>query len=108
MIQMENSKTHEVIENITSLDSETFPIIEFINFSFRYEKQLEFALSNINLSIFPGEIILLGGISGSGKSTLCNAISGRIPFTISGQMKGNLNLFKKIFGIITKKKFHRR
>ncbi|MHA1562672.1 MAG: ABC transporter ATP-binding protein, partial [Promethearchaeota archaeon] len=92
---MESSKTHEDIGNFTSLDSETNPIIEFSNFSFRYEKQQEFALNNINLSIFPGEIILLGGISGSGKSTLCNAISGRIPFTISGQMKGNLNIFKK-------------
>ena len=92
---MESSNIHEVIGNITSKDSETIPIIDFSNFSFRYEKQHEFALNNINLSIFPGEIILLGGISGSGKSTLCNAISGRIPFSISGQMKGNLNLFNE-------------
>ena len=92
---MESSKIDEDIRNNTSLDSDTIPIIEFSNFSFRYEKQREFALKDINLSIFPGEIILLGGISGSGKSTLCNAISGRIPFTISGQMKGNLNLFEK-------------
>jgi energy-coupling factor transport system ATP-binding protein len=92
---MESSKSNDVIKDLTSLDSETNPIIEFFNFSFSYEKQQEFALNNINLSIFPGEIILLGGISGSGKSTLCNAISGRIPFTISGQMRGNLNLFKK-------------
>ncbi|MHA1562650.1 MAG: ABC transporter ATP-binding protein [Promethearchaeota archaeon] len=94
-IQMESSKAKEVIGDNNAINSESNPIIEFSNFSFRYEKQQEFALNNINLSIFPGEIILLGGISGSGKSTLCNAISGRIPFTISGQMKGNLNLFEK-------------
>jgi len=92
---MESSKAKEVIGDNNAINSESNPIIEFSNFSFRYEKQQEFALNNINLSIFPGEIILLGGISGSGKSTLCNAISGRIPFTISGQMKGNLNLFEK-------------
>ena len=92
---MESSKIGEDLGNESSLDSETIPIIEFSNFSFCYEKQQEFALNNINLSIYPGEIILLGGISGSGKSTLCNAISGRIPFTISGQMKGYFNLFKK-------------
>ncbi|QEE16629.1 ATP-binding cassette domain-containing protein [Promethearchaeum syntrophicum] len=92
---MESSKIDEIIGNSNSLNSDTIPIIEFSNFSFRYEKQREFALKDINLSIFQGEIILLGGISGSGKSTLCNAISGRIPLTISGQMKGNLNLFEK-------------
>ncbi len=79
---MDSSKTHEAI-------------IEFSNFCFRYENQHEYALNDINLSIFPGEIVLLGGISGSGKSTLCNAISGRIPFSISGQMKGNFNLFNE-------------
>ncbi|MHA1855810.1 MAG: ATP-binding cassette domain-containing protein [Promethearchaeota archaeon] len=92
---MESSKNQELIDNSPLLNSETNPIIEFSNFSFRYEKQQEFALKNINLSIHPGEIILLGGISGSGKSTLCNAISGRIPFSISGQMGGKLSLFQK-------------
>ncbi len=68
------------------------PVIEFHNFFFRYGNTGEFALKNINLTIQAGEVILLGGISGSGKSTLCSAITGAIPFSIKGQMKGSVEL----------------
>ena len=37
-------------------------------------------MSNINLSLVPGETVLLGGASGSGKSTLFRAIAGIWPF----------------------------
>jgi putative ATP-binding cassette transporter len=37
-------------------------------------------LANINLSLRPGETVLLGGASGSGKSTLVRAIAGIWPF----------------------------
>jgi energy-coupling factor transport system ATP-binding protein len=69
------------------------PVICFQNFTFRYASNLPNALDSIDLCINSGEIILLGGISGSGKSTLCNAIAGRIPHIISGQMKGKYHLF---------------
>jgi putative ATP-binding cassette transporter len=37
-------------------------------------------IANVNLSIFPGDTVLLGGSSGSGKSTLLRAIAGIWPF----------------------------
>jgi putative ATP-binding cassette transporter len=37
-------------------------------------------MANINLSLVPGETVLLGGASGSGKSTLFRAIAGIWPF----------------------------
>jgi putative ATP-binding cassette transporter len=37
-------------------------------------------IANINLSLLPGETVLLGGASGSGKSTLVRAIAGIWPF----------------------------
>jgi energy-coupling factor transporter ATP-binding protein EcfA2 len=73
----------------------TGSLIDFDNFSFRYSEDSPFILKKINLHINKGDIVLLGGISGSGKSTLCNAISGNIPFKISGQMKGMITLFDK-------------
>ncbi|MHA1648262.1 MAG: ATP-binding cassette domain-containing protein, partial [Promethearchaeota archaeon] len=71
--------------------------IHFSDFSFRYgtKENSPFALKNISLSIPYGDIVLIGGISGSGKSTLCNAIAGRIPFNITGQMSGKIKIFGK-------------
>jgi putative ATP-binding cassette transporter len=37
-------------------------------------------IANVNLSILPGDTVLLGGSSGSGKSTLVRAIAGIWPF----------------------------
>jgi vitamin B12/bleomycin/antimicrobial peptide transport system ATP-binding/permease protein len=37
-------------------------------------------IGNVNLSIFPGDTVLLAGSSGSGKSTLLRAIAGIWPF----------------------------
>jgi len=65
-------------------------IIEFNNFSFQYYSQAEPTLHNINLSIYPGEKILIVGPSGSGKSTLGYCINGLIPFAYKGEMKGSL------------------
>ncbi|NLN69520.1 MAG: ABC transporter ATP-binding protein [Chloroflexi bacterium] len=66
------------------------PVIEFKNFSFQYHSQSEPTLHNIDLSISPGEKILIVGPSGSGKSTLGNCINGLIPFAYEGEIKGDL------------------
>jgi len=66
------------------------PVIEFKDFSFQYFSQAEPTLHNINLSIYPGEKILIVGPSGSGKSTLGNCINGLIPFAYKGQISGDL------------------
>lgn len=47
-------------------------------------------LSSINLSIAPGERVLLVGPSGSGKSTLLRAIAGLLDETESGQLIGQV------------------
>lgn len=47
-----------------------------LNHSFGQGSQQKQVLFNINLAIYPGEIILLEGPSGSGKTTLLTIISG--------------------------------
>lgn len=68
------------------------PIIEFINFSFKYRVQKLPSLSDINLAIYEGEKVLIVGPSGSGKSTLANCINGLVPFSYSGEIKGDLRI----------------
>ena len=66
------------------------PIIEFKEYSFKYRAQVEPTLLDINLSIFPGEKVLIVGPSGSGKSTLAHCINGLVPFSYAGESKGSL------------------
>ena len=47
--------------------------IEFNNVAFKYSEK-KFVLSNINLTIMPGETMALVGPSGGGKTTLCQLI----------------------------------
>ena len=47
--------------------------IEFKNVTFKYSEN-KFVLSNINLTIMPGETMALVGPSGGGKTTLCQLI----------------------------------
>lgn len=64
------------------------PIIQFKNFSFKYRAQKEPTLKDINLSIYPGEKVLIVGPSGSGKSTLAHCINGLVPFSYDGAITG--------------------
>lgn len=66
----------------------TEPIIEFKDFSFKYNSQAEPTLKNINLKINKGEKILLAGPSGSGKSTIGRCLNGLIPNINQGEVKG--------------------
>lgn len=66
------------------------PIIEFKNFTFRYQSQKEPSLRDICLSIYPGEKVLIVGPSGSGKSTLAHCINGLVPFSFPGEVTGEL------------------
>lgn len=68
------------------------PIIEFKNYSFKYRSQVEPTLQDINLSIYPGEKVLIVGPSGSGKSTLANCINGLVPFSYTGDVSGSLTI----------------
>ena len=68
------------------------PIIEFKDFSFKYRSQVEPTLLDINLSIYPGEKVLIVGPSGSGKSTLAHCINGLVPFSFTGESTGSLKI----------------
>ncbi len=67
-------------------------IIEFKDYSFKYRSQVEPTLQNINLSIYPGEKVLIVGPSGSGKSTLAHCINGLVPFSFTGESTGSLKI----------------
>ena len=68
------------------------PVIQFEHFGFKYDAQVEPTLYDINLSIYPGEKILIAGPSGCGKSTLANCINGLIPFSYYGESTGSVRL----------------
>ena len=67
-------------------------IIEFKDFSFKYNALAQPTLNNINLKIYPKEKVLIVGTSGCGKSTLVNCINGLIPFTYKGEISGTLTI----------------
>jgi energy-coupling factor transport system ATP-binding protein len=64
--------------------------IRLNNVSFSYAGSEVLALNNINLSIEPGEIILITGPAGSGKTTLCSCINGLIPHFHDGKLQGDV------------------
>ena len=68
------------------------PVIEFVDFSFKYRAQSKPTLNNINLTIYEGEKVLIVGPSGSGKSTISNCINGLVPFSYKGDINGSLKI----------------
>ncbi len=55
--------------------------LEFIDVGFTYPEQQQAALSNINLTVQPGETVALVGMSGGGKSTLVGLVPDFYPAT---------------------------
>ncbi|MCR5830259.1 MAG: energy-coupling factor ABC transporter ATP-binding protein [Lachnospiraceae bacterium] len=64
-------------------------MIEFNNVSFKYEDGSEI-LSNLNLKIRDGEVVLLCGESGCGKSTIARLINALIPHYYKGELEGQV------------------
>ncbi|MGB4431812.1 MAG: ABC transporter ATP-binding protein, partial [Limnochordia bacterium] len=60
--------------------------------SFRYPEG-PLVLERVDLHVQVGECVALAGPSGSGKSTLCHVLSGIIPRSIPGQVRGTIRLF---------------
>lgn len=67
-------------------------VIEFSNFSFKYNSQVQPTLQEINLTIYEGEKVLIVGPSGSGKSTIGHCINGLVPFSHKGEVTGSLKI----------------
>lgn len=67
-------------------------MIEIKNLSYKYSKDDDYSLKNINLSVHKGECILLCGKSGCGKSTLLKTINGIIPEFCNGEIDGSVEV----------------
>ena len=67
--------------------------LEIENLVFTYRIRTTPAIENINLSINPGELMLVAGASGSGKTTLMRCINGLIPRSYTGTIAGDVKLF---------------
>jgi energy-coupling factor transporter ATP-binding protein EcfA2 len=68
------------------------PLLEIADLTFRYQRATEPAIRNINLSLAPGEVLLVAGPSGCGKSTLIRAINGLIPHSYRGDLAGQVRI----------------
>jgi energy-coupling factor transporter ATP-binding protein EcfA2 len=68
------------------------PLLEIENLTFRYRRATEPAIRDINLSLAPGEVLLVAGPSGCGKSTLIRAINGLIPHSYRGELSGQVRV----------------
>jgi energy-coupling factor transporter ATP-binding protein EcfA2 len=58
--------------------------------SFAYLGAIRAALRHVNLTISPGEVVLVTGASGCGKSTLALALCGLIPSRVHGELRGRV------------------
>jgi len=86
------SQKNLIKQSATSSMSGSAPLIEFVDFTFKYRAQKRPTLYNIDLRIFEGEKILIAGPSGSGKSTLGSCLNGLIPFNNTGEITGSLTI----------------
>lgn len=73
-------------------DSSALPL-EIKKLTFTYRIRETPAIENINLSIKPGELMLVAGASGSGKTTLMRCINGLIPRSYRGVIEGDVCIF---------------
>lgn len=67
-------------------------VLRAIGLSYRYPEAGTEALHGIDLSVEPGEFVVLAGRSGSGKSTLLNAGCGLVPHFHGGRIEGELEV----------------
>ncbi|TWE11247.1 ABC transporter ATP-binding protein [Rudaeicoccus suwonensis] len=59
----------------------------------RYSGATEDALSDVDLSIPEGELVLVVGSTGAGKSTLLGTINGLVPHFTGGRLRGRVTVF---------------
>lgn len=75
-------------------DLQPLPLV-IRNLGFRYNSRRTPAIEDINLTLEPGQVVLLAGSSGCGKTTLMRCVNGLIPHTYHGFMQGEIDLYGK-------------
>jgi len=65
-------------------------ILRFEGVTYHYPGINTPALDCLDLSVYPGECLLIAGTSGSGKSTFCRASIGLIPHFYHGELNGKI------------------
>lgn len=73
-------------------------LIEIKDLTYTYPHSQKPVLTDISLTVQPGEFILLTGPSGCGKTTLCRCLNGLVPKFYNGVMEGSV----KVAGLDTK------
>jgi energy-coupling factor transporter ATP-binding protein EcfA2 len=66
------------------------PILSVEHLSFRYRDRDNWAISDIDLQLAAGELLLVAGTSGCGKTTLIRAINGLVPRSYKGEIDGRV------------------
>jgi energy-coupling factor transporter ATP-binding protein EcfA2 len=67
-------------------------MLEIDGLSFRYPDAPRMAVSDFDLEVSEGEIVVLAGPSGCGKSTLLRAVNGLIPHMYAGEYSGDVRV----------------
>jgi energy-coupling factor transport system ATP-binding protein len=66
------------------------PLVEIVNLDFRHIGRSQPTIAGVNLTLYPGEIVLLSGATGSGKSTVLNCLAGISPTHTGGELRGTI------------------
>ncbi|GAA1800375.1 ABC transporter ATP-binding protein [Nostocoides veronense] len=66
--------------------------VRFSNVSVHYPESATPALTDVNLEIDEGELVLVIGRTGSGKSTLLGTINGHVPHFTGGRLSGRVEV----------------
>lgn len=65
-------------------------IVSVEGLTYNYPKTKTPALINVNMDVSEGEFVVIAGPSGGGKSTLCRVLTGLIPHSYGGELRGSV------------------
>lgn len=97
------TEPEEVVENISGIEFDNVPSIEFRNVSFQYSIHEPMVLNDLSFFVKPGESVALAGQSGCGKTTITQLLSGGLE-PIAGEILINGVNFKDV-GVNNFRKF---